>query len=56
MNFGLRSLGKRGNATFKDAEEYIRYADTNKDHEISKIEMFNHLKKILNRHRSSMII
>ena len=56
MNFGLRSLGKRGNATFKDAEEYIRYADTNKDHEISKIEMFNHLKKILNRHHSSMII
>lgn len=47
---GLRALGRKGNATFFDAQSYINNADTNRDHEISKRELFLHLKKIMNRY------
>ena len=36
MNTGLRMLNKKGNATFQDAQAYIKHIDTNKDDEISK--------------------
>jgi Ca2+-binding EF-hand superfamily protein len=50
MNMSLRYLGRPANATFHDAEEYINFVDTNKNHEISKEELFKHLKIILARY------
>ena len=31
LNMGLRAMGKKGNATFQDAEDYLKYVDENKD-------------------------
>ena len=49
LNLGLNYLGKKACATFHDAEMYIKNADTNKDDQISKKEMFDHLKMILGK-------
>ena len=50
LNMGLKANGRPANATFHDAEEYIKACDTDKDEEISKKELFIHLKKIMNRY------